>query len=498
MLAIAFRFPGGRYHATPWGRHVNEADVAWPPEPWRLVRALLAVWHRRLAPQPGDAAELRGLLSALAGEAPHYRLPPAVHSHARHYMRIRAGSGEKPTLVFDAFLRLDSTEDLVVLWPGVELAQADALLLDKLLEQLPYLGRAESWVDARRLADWDGEVNCGPAGDDGPAGACAEPVEMLLPETPAAYAARRDDLLAQGLPKKRSERAAIMATLPEDWLDALAVETSALQAAAWSDPPAARRLLYARPRPDLSAVRPRTTTTGVPVRTLRFALYGRPLPRVEDTLRLGELARRAAIGRVGRFLGEDRVPALVSGHELASGPAHLHAFFLPEDADGDGRIDHLTLHAPTGFEGAALPALESLTRLWTREGSEWRLLFEGRSTATHAASPLEGPARRWVSATPWLRPWHAKRGFGDLEQLRRECRSRDLPEPSSCEVLAERTVAGRPLRPVQFARFRSRRGLHQPDRQGRFLRLEFAEALSGPLALGFGCHFGLGLFLPEA
>jgi hypothetical protein len=26
------------------------------------------------------------------------------------------------------------------------------------------------------------------------------------------------------------------------------------------------------------------------------------------------------------------------------------------------------------------------------------------------------------------------------------------------------------------------------------LRLEFAEPFSGPLALGFGCHFGLGLF----
>jgi CRISPR-associated protein Csb2 len=36
MLALAFTFPAGRYHATPWGRHVNEADVAWPPEPWRI------------------------------------------------------------------------------------------------------------------------------------------------------------------------------------------------------------------------------------------------------------------------------------------------------------------------------------------------------------------------------------------------------------------------------------------------------------------------------
>src|SRR6266478_887764 len=30
MIALSFRFPAGRYHATPWGRHVNEAAPAWP------------------------------------------------------------------------------------------------------------------------------------------------------------------------------------------------------------------------------------------------------------------------------------------------------------------------------------------------------------------------------------------------------------------------------------------------------------------------------------
>ncbi|HFQ89125.1 MAG TPA: type I-U CRISPR-associated protein Cas5/Cas6, partial [Desulfobulbus sp.] len=48
MLAIGFRFIAGRYHATPWGRHVNEAAVEWPPSPWRIVRALAATWHRKL------------------------------------------------------------------------------------------------------------------------------------------------------------------------------------------------------------------------------------------------------------------------------------------------------------------------------------------------------------------------------------------------------------------------------------------------------------------
>lgn len=46
MIAISFTFLAGRYHATPWGRHVNEGAVEWPPSPWRILRALVAVWKR--------------------------------------------------------------------------------------------------------------------------------------------------------------------------------------------------------------------------------------------------------------------------------------------------------------------------------------------------------------------------------------------------------------------------------------------------------------------
>lgn len=42
MPTLKLRFPGGRYHATPWGHHVNEGLIEWPPSPWRLLRALIA------------------------------------------------------------------------------------------------------------------------------------------------------------------------------------------------------------------------------------------------------------------------------------------------------------------------------------------------------------------------------------------------------------------------------------------------------------------------
>jgi len=100
--AIGFRFLAGRYHATPWGTHVNEAAVEWPPSPWRVLRSLIAIWHRKVDPQEVSEEELARVIERLAQHVPRYRLPPAVHTHSRHYMPTRKGRRDKNTLVFDA------------------------------------------------------------------------------------------------------------------------------------------------------------------------------------------------------------------------------------------------------------------------------------------------------------------------------------------------------------------------------------------------------------
>jgi CRISPR-associated protein Csb2 len=55
-------------------------------------------------------------------------------------------------------------------------------------------------------------------------------------------------------------------------------------------------------------------------------------------------------------------------------------------------------------------------------------------------------------------------------------------------------IDGRERRPLHFHRFRSKRSLVQPDTHRSFWRIEFAKPIQGPLALGFACHFGLGMF----
>ncbi len=518
MLTLSFTFPAGRYHATPWGRHVNEADVGWPPDLWRLTRAFIATWHRKLDPEVFSKERLVDLLAALVGESPHYALPEAVHFHTRHYMPVR----DKPSLIFDAFAQVGREAVLIAHWPNTTLNSLQTELLDTLLDAIGYLGRAESWVEAKRLDSWSGACDCYPseqAVDLETGEVLGDLIPLWLPQTPAAYGSisaelrvaalereragiheKRAKAIAEGKtgklpdPTKAKLPSVIAATLPEDWLAAVSLDTGELQAAGWNSPPAAWQVYYLRKKDALRfmAAAPAARKPRQPdkVTTARYALYAKPLPRITDAVRVGETVRMALMGRARRLFGET-IPASLSGHDLPEDNRHGHAFFLPE-ANEEGRIDHVIVHAPDGFDVHAQAALSELKSIRTREGTEWRLLLEGLGDAgDFTFTPVLDNATAWHSVTPYLHPWHSKKGFGIAEQIVRECKLRGYPTPVAVEHLPEQKP-----RALEFRRFRSKRGLSQPDRQGRFISLVFPEPITGPLALGFGCHFGLGLFTP--
>jgi CRISPR-associated protein Csb2 len=492
MLALSFTFPAGRYHATPWGRHVNEGSVAWPPEPWRILRGLIATWHHKVGLTAGRSeATLLGLIESLAQELPSYRLPPASHSHTRHYMpQFVAG---KTSLIFDAFTAVKRDDPLIMVWPNLELPDDQRQLLDELLAVMGYLGRAESWVEGRRIQETP-DVNCKPGTaalhtDTGELE--GEIITLYAPLPSSEYQSLRQGFLTD---KKAARK--LGKTLPANLLDALSVDTADLRRQGWNQPPAARKVRYLRP---VDALRPRYVihkADSSVATTASFILIGKPLPRIEDALRIGELMRMAVMGQARRILGEDRIPSVLSGHDMPKGNRHRHAFYLPWDSNGNGDINRLLLHVPDGMDAEQQHVVEQVKRLWSRDGSEWRLVLENIGYAD-IANELTRPSAAWESITPYLHPWHIKKRFGIEDQLRRECRERGLPEPTTLESFDEVNVGkNRSRRPVHFRRFRNRRGLLQPDRLGSFWRLTFPEPVSGPIAMGFGCHFGLGLFIP--
>lgn len=524
MLAIAFTFPAGRYHATPWGRHVNEADVAWPPDLWRITRALIAVWHRKLDPVRFSRPRLDDLLARLAeAEEPAFRLPEsAIHAHTRHYM---PGKGDKRTLVFDAFARVADDDPVVIVWPDLTLEASQTEMLDALLANLGFLGRAESWVDARRSSA-PPRVNCVPATEsvDIETGeVTGEIVRLMAPATPETYRAFRSARLeASGIlpaasghqPKLKADQKKLLATLPDDWVSAIGVETSELQAAGWSAPPCARSITYRRPlnalrttAPTIVRKQPLVQQPQAPT-TARFMVYGKPLPRVEDAVRLGEFMRAAAMGRAKGLLGPDALPASLSGHGPERGVPHSHAFWLP-DPNTRGEVEHVLVHARGGFSAEAMRVLTALEQVSRGEGAPLMIMLEGLGTASlfDHATDLTAEATAWRSVTPYLHPWHLKKpemrtpegkAAALLGQLRREWhgRGRGLPEILEIHELASVDHGGRLLRPLHFHRFRRTRGPAQPDTLGRLLEMRFAGPVRGPVCLGYGSHFGLGLFRP--
>jgi CRISPR-associated protein Csb2 len=105
----------------------------------------------------------------------------------------------------------------------------------------------------------------------------------------------------------------------------------------------------------------------------RYALDSAVLPLLQETLSLGELARRRLQGIYGRQ-NQGLSSDIFSGKTPEGTPLqdHGHAFYLPTNEDGDGRLDHLTIYArgsgnseghDMGFEEAELRALDAFRQL---------------------------------------------------------------------------------------------------------------------------------------
>ncbi len=541
MFGLAFRFPAGRYHATPWGRNVNEADVAWPPEPWRILRALIACYWRKGDRERWSEEDLARLIDALAEDLPVFHLPEgAIHAHTRHYMPIRKGRSESRTLVFDAFLHLPDGAEVQVIWEGVTL---DGDLLDlagDLASAIGYLGRAESWTECRAMTEPEGKPNCGPAA----LGYRGESRRLLVPRAANSYRSERKRLIEQETDRIRASAKKPLSeselqgkldrsfratrgvdTLPSRLVHALAVDTADLQNRKWAQPPAAYEAIYARDPMSNPGVVPRVANRPRRVDAMakqptvaRYFLAGRPRPRIEDAVKIGEVMRAAAMSKFGWEVDEEtgkrlpRAPWQISGRgdgdKPVRDPTHPHAFWLPEDADDDGRIDHITVFIADGMSEVIQSRLDRITRIWLTPGgarrnpgdvpkiNEWRLALEGFGNPEEfaGASRLLAASRRWQSVTPFLAAGHLKKAGYRGEVLRLLERRGIDTEGVAIKEMREITLGGAPRRALNFHRFRSRGREPQPDTSGALLEIEFPRVMRGPLALGYASHFGLGMF----
>ncbi len=533
-VIVALCFPGGQFHATPWGHHVNEALPEWPPSPWRFLRALVAVWKRKLSTRL-TLCEVEPVLAELARSHPAFYLPPATLGHTRHYMPLGSTDETKRTKVFDAFISLPRDTEVLFHWSDANLTDEGKQTLSLLLSQLGYFGRAESWCAARLLADFDAaRLNSVPGSAVG-----QESVRVLAadPESWNGWSFKDRKIV------------------PPDPKWNLLAETADLHLERWSDPPGSKWVTYSRPtncfapRPAPRPVSPGDAKTAfVAARFVLDVAEGRrPLPLVTETLPLAEEVRRQLGWKYGHiirgrnkdieFAKDDprQFSPILHGKDEYGDPArsHDHAFYLPSDEDRDGRIDHVTVYAAGHFSRDDVAALDRLRTLSFGKEAEaevdangtrsrrptHRLLLTGLLGQREATRLLAaGPAAVWESATPYIAFRHLKRrgqkrDHRDFippeampefmvhvlgEDLSQRGDLAHLPKPVVEYLPDPLSALGWRYRSLQFRRARNRPGDDGYSRPFGAFRLTFPEPVRGPICLGYASHFGMGMFRPES
>jgi CRISPR-associated protein Csb2 len=280
------------------------------------------------------------------------------------------------------------------------------------------------------------------------------------------------------------------------------------------DPPGRKAGAGGVGRYNTSSVVARMAEVGVTARrseaVARFVVYGGP--SIASAIRIAEVMRLALMSALG-----DHCPSEISGRAehgpLRAEGAHEHAFYLAEDADGDGVVDHLLIYCRLGFQSAVRRAMDRLSTLWVNAGrgqaaEQWGISLEMICPpADLKGSRLLGFAREWVSVTPYMKPRYDRRPPRDFDawvatyrqQIEREWRQQypETPIPTVEALHRSGQFVGpsdRNLEPREFVRTRAGRGGHQPDTQGGFFRLSFPRPTAGPLSIGKHAHFGMGLF----
>ena len=172
-------------------------------------------------------------------------------------------------------------------------------------------------------------------------------------------------------------------------------------------------------------------------------------------------------------------------------------------------LDHVTVVAKDGFGEKELDALLSLRKLYRPGIMDVRLIFQGcGSIGDFPDVPILKQSRAWVSSTPLILTRHIKyRGKGGdrhivdgpEDQVRAEVRNRHYDASSALIDVkidyGHTNILGTGIRPHDFFRWR-RHGSVGDSRTYR-VRLEFERPVRGPITLGYGSHFGLGMFVPE-
>ena len=327
----------------------------------------------------------------------------------------------------------------------------------------------------------------------------------------------------------------IEAGLPATLFDALHAETGDLRKAGWNRPPGSKFVQYIRPKSVFDSLPLRKTIVrGSTLPTVaRYAIASSVRPLFTEAIAIGERIRTILMGCSKKVSRNETSSFTFSGKTGAGTPSsscHQHAHFLCESCLGDQRVSHITIYAPAGFSEEDERALSRLQKVWGSDGHDLQLVLLGigqpqdfgGTNEKAGQSPILATSKVWVSRTPFVSPHHlrirrpeqkdpAKRVIAVQRELKRilrtEMEHRDwmkhaLSLLEQIEPVLDVDKNGTDLGDhfVRWYEFRRERLTGEGQKgtpSGYGFRLTFQQPVQGPFPLGYGCHFGLGQFVPE-
>jgi CRISPR-associated protein Csb2 len=448
MLALEVTFLLGRYSATDYR---DRDQPEWPPHPARLFSALVAASY-----QAGLGESARATLLWLESQPPPHVCVPRAASQAGVTAFVPVNDPVADYLPTRVERQPRSFPSVVPERPVAHFVWPDACpdatlfgLLHQVAQAVTYLGSSRS------------------------------PVRVSLCDSPPPPTWVPDEGGALVLRVPSSGRLEQL-----DWCfdNGLRPPPGTFQAYAPADTP--------------SPVPPAESVFG---ELVTFRLGGPVRMEVQTTLKLTDALRGAVLSLAGE--GGRPVPGLLSGHGEHPHAAYLALPFVSERQEhADGHVMGVAVAFPRLIDpGVRRQSLRPLAALQHLDVPGVGRLPLERITAQSPDPPANlraatwsRPSASWATATPVLLDRFPKKGATAEEIVVEACRYIGLPRPR--EVTPSRFS---PLFGVEpSGRFLKTRRVGDPPRLSTHVTLTFYRPVRGPVLLGAGRYFGLGLMRP--
>jgi CRISPR-associated protein Csb2 len=511
-----------------------------------MLRAIIATWYTK-----GEGVEPEILLSIIEklSAPPEFYLPPATIASTCHFMPLyRTPIDEKTANIYDAFAHVGDGR-LRVIWRDVILDGKEKDSLNQLLARMGYLGRAESWTEARIVDTDEPKANCVLSARGLPGKGEVVPTMCCVP--PSDYAVWREKMIAALTAQKLDERLVktkmsgkavtgltakekmeVDAVVPATLFEALQADTTDLKGAGWDRPPGSIWIDYNLPD-DAFRTRPVKSIVGRTLPTVaRYKIRSKVPWMIFDAIVLGEMIHKKLVwlsNGSSTFTGCD-----VSGQPLKGDHSMILSHGIASQIKGM-RITDLTIFNKDGFAPEDEAALRSLGDLGVGRGDGRIIANQGERSGEHylrkkdvekeieiVLIDIGGPATfgsedgimarssTWTSVTPFVptrcpkytrtgQPKMDERGqhIGSAEHdLRRLLEAEGYPRVKNIIPISRATVGGSNRSWLSFRRKRTSSERDPLNEAGFGFEIEFEEPIEGPLAMGYGRNFGLGLFRP--